>query len=212
MTDPAAPAASAAPAATPIPIDQRIARIVVRPLARTPITPNMLTCVGLAVGLTAAWLFAQGVPHLTWWAGGLFMIAIWIDHWDGELARLTGRTSRFGHFFDHAVSLANYVSNFVGIGIGLGAGALGGWAIPLGIVAGVAIASIFGVRLWVELTHGRAAVKQPIRGGFETEDTMYILGPIAWLGLLEPFLAAAAIGAPIFLVHTIMRAVRPRPR
>ncbi|MBM3486511.1 MAG: CDP-alcohol phosphatidyltransferase family protein [Alphaproteobacteria bacterium] len=205
MAEPAAPLNP-----PPIPIDQRIARRVVRPLRHTPVTPNMLTCVGLAVGLTAAWLFAQGVPHLTHWAGALFMLAIWIDHWDGELARLTGRTSRFGHYFDHAVSLANYVSNFVGIGIGLGAAALGGWAIPLGILAGVAVATIFGVRLLVELTQGRAAVKQPIRAGFETEDTMYILGPVAWAGLLEPFILAAGIGAPLFLVYVIRRALRPR--
>lgn len=199
--------AETAPAAK-IAFDQRLARVLVRPLARTPVTPNMLTSLNLVVALAAGWLFAQGEPRLSHWAGALFMLAMWMDHWDGELARLTRRTSRFGHFFDHAVALTTYVTAFVGIGIGLGPAALGGWAIVLGAAAGVAIAAIFGVRLWVELTRGGAAVKQTIRGGFEIEDTMYVLGPIAWLGLLEPFVLLAGIGAPVFLAYTIVRALR----
>jgi phosphatidylglycerophosphate synthase len=188
--------------------DQQLARVFVRPLAKTPVTPNMLTFLNLLVALGAGWLFAQGEPRPTHWAGALFMLAMWMDHWDGELARLTRRTSRFGHFFDHAVALATYVTAFVGIGVGLGPAALGGWAIWLGTAAGLAIAGIFGVRLWIELTRGGAAVKQKIRGGFEIEDTMYVLGPVAWLGLLEPFVLAAGIGAPVFLAYSVWRALR----
>ena len=32
--------------------------------------------------------------------------------------------------------------------------------------------------------------------GFEPEDALYLVGPVAWLGLLAPFLLAAALGAP----------------
>jgi hypothetical protein len=36
--------------------------------------------------------------------------------------------------------------------------------------------------------------------GFEPEDALYVIGPVAWLGALAPFLVAAAVGAPLFLV------------
>ena len=40
----------------------------------------------------------------------------------GELARLSGRSSRFGHALDRVVSAASYVVAFAGMGIGMGDG------------------------------------------------------------------------------------------
>jgi len=39
--------------------------------------------------------------------------------------------------------------------------------------------------------------------GFEPEDALYLVGPVSWLGLLAPFLLAAAVGAPIFLLWVL---------
>ena len=90
------------------PWDQRLAAIVVRPFANSFVTPNMMTGIGLAFGLGAALLFSLG----EWsWAGVLFVLAVFWDHTDGELARLTGQTSRFGHYFDHTVAFLNYASS-----------------------------------------------------------------------------------------------------
>ena len=126
-----------------------------------------------------------------------------MDHCDGELARLKGATSTFGHYFDHAVALMNYVAMFVGIGIGLGAGDLGDWRTVGGLVAGVAVAGIFGTRIWLEERRGRHVTRQTTHGGFQVEDILYAVGPIAWLGGLEPFLGAAAVGAPVFLAYVL---------
>jgi phosphatidylglycerophosphate synthase len=187
-----------------------LARILVRPLARTPITPNQITSLSLIAGLGAAWLFALG-GNWVHWGAGVFVLAAWLDHFDGELARLTGRTSEFGHYFDHIAALVNYCALFVGIGIGIEDSWLGAWATPAGVVAGLAVAAIFATRLWVELRDGRDAIRQTVRGGFEVEDTLYAVGPITWLGFLEPFLAAAAIGAPIFLMWVVYDAFMLKP-
>jgi hypothetical protein len=58
---------------------------------------------------------------------------------------------------------------------------------------------IFLIRFWVELRDGRSAIRQAVFGGFEIEDTLYIVGPITWLGWLPSFLVVAPVGAPIFL-------------
>ena len=106
------------------PWDQRLARVLVKPLALTPITPNQLTALTLIIALYSAWLFAAGDARLANWAAGLFVLARFMDHFDGELARLTGKTSRFGYYFDYVAGALSYAAMFAAIGFGLRHGPL----------------------------------------------------------------------------------------
>ena len=184
------------------PWDQRLANLLMRPLAATRITPNQVTTLSLALGLLAAWLYAAGgaAVHL---GGACFMLAFLLDHADGELARMTGRTSAFGHYYDLAAGGAVLVALFVGIGIGLQGAELGAWPLPLGVAAGLTTAAIFALRLELERRAGKDATRQPNLLGFELEDVMYLVGPVTWLGLLEPFLVLAGIGAPLFALFVL---------
>lgn len=185
--------------AAPVAIDQRIAKWAARPLARLSVHPNVVTGSSILVGLSAGWLLAQGdwLIHI---GAAVFAVAVWMDHLDGEVARQTGQTSTFGHYFDHAAAMTNYVAGFVGAGIGLGKGALGEWGLILGIVAGASVAAIMTVRLYIEICDGSASVRQGVHCGFEIEDTLYLLAPVTWFGVLKYFIIAAGVGAPIFLL------------
>ena len=181
------------------PWDQRLARALVRPLVATPVTPNHVTALSLLVGLTAGACYAAGgaAAH---WGGALLMASLLIDHADGELARMSGKTSVFGHYFDYVSDGVVLVAAFTGMGVGLPEGALGGWAVLAGIAAGTAIAATFLLRDAMSRRHGQEAIAQPTIGGFEVQDVMYLVGPITWLGGLAPFLALAGVGAPLFLL------------
>ncbi len=61
------------------------------------ITPNQITLVALAAAAAAAAAFVAHVPLL---AAALVTLASVLDGSDGEVARLTHRSSRFGGFFD----------------------------------------------------------------------------------------------------------------
>jgi phosphatidylglycerophosphate synthase len=183
-----------------IPLDQRLARPVARLLAKTPATPNAVTAASIAVGIVAAWLFAKG-GGMAYWGAGVFVVAAWMDHIDGELARMTDRTSVFGHYFDLVATLINYALMFIGAGIGLAAGEIGAMGPVFGILAGFSVVAIIVVRMVVERRHGAGAVRQTVRGGFEIEDVLYVVAPVTWLGFLEPFIIAAGIGAPLFLLY-----------
>ena len=61
------------------------------------ITPNQITFVGFAAAVAAAAAFAAHAPLL---AAVLITLASVLDGSDGEAARLTHRSSRFGGFFD----------------------------------------------------------------------------------------------------------------
>ena len=195
---PEVPTASRSLAISP-PWDQRLARLLMRPLAATTVSPNQITTLSLAVGAMAALLYASGGAAVHSGAA-CFMLSFWLDHADGELARMTGRTSAVGHYYDLAAGGAVLIALFIGIGIGLRNDGLGVWSIELGIAAGLATAVIFVLRMELERRAGKTATRQPNLLGFEVEDAMYLVGPITWLGLLQPFLVLAGIGAPLFML------------
>jgi phosphatidylglycerophosphate synthase len=90
----------------------------------------------------SGYLFAQGDPYLANYAAVIFIIAAFLDHVDGEFARIVEKTSDFGHYYDHFAVCVTYVSLFIGIGIGKSYGVLGNNAIFFGFAASIAIAII----------------------------------------------------------------------
>jgi CDP-diacylglycerol--glycerol-3-phosphate 3-phosphatidyltransferase len=71
--------------------------LTVRLFARTPITPNIITCFGFVITLGAAALIITG--HL-FAAGFVVLIAGFFDMIDGALARSTNRVTQFGAVLD----------------------------------------------------------------------------------------------------------------
>jgi phosphatidylglycerophosphate synthase len=198
-----------------LPYDQRLARILVRPLSRTPITPNQITAITLLLAVAAGVLFAGGDPIQANWAAGIFVLARFLDHFDGELARLRGVSSRFGYYFDYAVGGLGYSALFLGLGIGFYGSVLGYWSLALGLIgAAAAIISMF-LNLNIDKTTADKsdtldAVGYAAFGGFELEDGIYLIAPITWLGHLMPFFVLAGIGAAIYCLLTLWSLVRLR--
>ncbi|MBI4591201.1 MAG: CDP-alcohol phosphatidyltransferase family protein [Candidatus Rokubacteria bacterium] len=174
--------------------DQRLARAAVRPLARTAVSPNHVTALGLVVGLAAAALFATGSAPAADVGAALFMLYLLIDHADGELARLTGKATPSGQRFDSLGGAVITTTLFVGLGVGLSERPLGAWALALGLAAGLANIPITAVRLQMRRRFGSQAVAHPGRFGVEIEDFLYLIGPATWLGALPYFLVLFGLG------------------
>lgn len=189
--------------------DQRLAQLAVNPLEGSRLHPNHLTTLGLCLGLGAALLYATGIGWLTHVGAALFIAAVWMDHVDGEYARRSGKTSTFGHYYDHVSAFTGYVALFIGIGYGM-RGDYGDLAVPMGLIAGVAIAVTFLIRVVVEERQGHAMVKQENFLGFEIEDALYVVAPVTWFGGLEWLLPIAAIAAPAFMAYVIWQTVKGR--
>jgi len=188
-----------------LPWDQQIARVAVKPLVRTAVTPNHVTLVTLLLALAGAGLLAVGEQTLANWGAGVFVLARFLDHFDGELARQKGMASRFGYYFDYVAGALSYGALFLCIGIGLRHGPLGGWALALGLAGIVsAVLSMF-VNLQIDKHRDGDgdAVGYPAFAGFELEDGIYLLAPITWLGFLTPFFAAAAVGATVYCLWSL---------
>ncbi len=177
----------------------RIARAVVaRPLASTSIRPNQVTTARLATGLAAAAAIGTGIPLWQDIGAGVFVASMILDRADGDLARLTGKTSAAGHRYD---LIADGVSNaviFFGLGFGVRGGELGLLAIPMGLAAGIAVAVILRMAMWAEERKGTRAAELPAFAGFDLDDMMLLVPLAIWFGQQALLLKAAAIGAPLF--------------
>ena len=196
---------------TGAPWDQRLARVLVRPLVGTPIRPNHITTLSLALALGAGALYARGEAVAANWAAALFVLARFLDHADGELARLTGRASRFGHHYDFAVGGLSSAALFMGIGVGLRQGIVGEWSLAAGIAAGSCALIAMALGLGVEARQSPwPGTYYPAFGGFELEDGIYLVAPLTWLGALLPFFVLAATGQVVFCLWMLHKFVRAR--
>jgi len=91
-----------------------------RALARTPVTPNMLTVTG-TVGMTAGALSLFPTGHL--FAGTMVCTGfVLTDMLDGTLARIQGSTGVFGAFLDSTLDRVSDAAVFAGIAIWLATG------------------------------------------------------------------------------------------
>lgn len=185
-----------------------IARVCVRPLVNTSVTPNHITTLRTITGLIACAAFAVGDYSWDVWGGVVWVISAFLDRADGELARISGKTSRWGHLYDYYSDVAINALFFLAIGIGLRDGSLGAWSIVLGAVSALSIAlgSIWSE--WLEQREGSGKKAYEGVAGFDFDDVLYLFGPVAWLGWLFPLLIGASIGGPAMAILTWWRLSR----
>ncbi|MFB9834208.1 phosphatidylinositol phosphate synthase [Actinoallomurus acaciae] len=91
----------------------RVTSPVGHALARTGVTPNTVTIVGtlgVVVGALAFYPFGQ-----FFWGTVVITIFVFFDLFDGAVARVTGKTSRFGAFLDSNMDRVSDAAIFTGL-------------------------------------------------------------------------------------------------
>ncbi len=89
-----------------------MAELVVRPLARVGLTPNMVSVLGFGLNVGVAYVLATGNLRL---GGVLLLLAGAADMLDGALARITQSQSTFGAFFDSVLDRYSEAAIVVGL-------------------------------------------------------------------------------------------------
>ncbi len=177
-----------------------VARVVARPLAKTAVTPNQVTTARLATGLAAAGMLAIGREPWPDVGAGVFVLAMVLDRADGELARVTGKTSPFGHAYDLIADATCNALILVALGVALRDSAFGIWAVPMGVAAGLAVAAILWMVVRIEAAAGARAAELGGFAKFDPDDAMLVVPLAIWLGGATLLLAAASLGAPLFAI------------
>lgn len=91
---------------------RRIIDAMVRGLASAGVHPNVLTTVGVTINIGCGVLFGMGE---FFWAGVVLIVANIFDMLDGNVARLTGRVTKFGSFLDSSLDRLSDMVAFLGI-------------------------------------------------------------------------------------------------
>src|ERR1043165_3563631 len=91
---------------------QRIIDAIVRWLAIGHINPNILTVIGVSLNVGCGLLFGMGRFFS---AGIALIVANLFDMLDGQVARLSGRVTRFGGFLDSSLDRLSDMVVFVGL-------------------------------------------------------------------------------------------------
>jgi phosphatidylglycerophosphate synthase len=189
----------------------RFVRVLIRPLARTPVTPNQLTTLRLITGIAAALGYGTGEAQWIVWASAVFVVSVLLDRADGELARLTGQTSEAGHSYDIKVDAVCNTAVLIGVGVGLRHSVLGMWAIPMGVAAGLSVAVIASLVIQFERDKGARSFHVRGLGGFDPDDAILIIPLAMVLGGGVPLMVVATVAAPLVAIVFIF-AYRRRTR
>jgi archaetidylinositol phosphate synthase len=180
----------------------RLARLLVRPLVGSGVTPNHLTTLRLVTGVLACAALIPADGAWLWWAGWLWLASALLDRADGELARIGNMSTPGGHRYDYLVDNAVNSGFFVALGLGLRESAWGGVAVALGLWTG---AALYLSAYWSEELErldgsGRKAYSGAF--GFDFDDMLYLLTPIVWLGWRAQLLVGAFLGATFMMLLT----------
>jgi len=194
-------------------LHRRGSRWISRLLVRTPVTPNQVSLVSLAIGLVAVWCFWHATAASALLGVLVYALACIVDHADGEIARLTFQESRLGANLDWTIDTVIHVGIVLGIGVSSGGRLMG--VVGLLAAAGVTLSAVFARYLARELEVG------PTVGGLlrniANRDLFYLVllsfAALRWLAPPLVFVVAVivAVGSQVYWVGCLARIRRPRP-
>jgi len=177
---------------------------IVQGIAKTGISPNWLTFIGLIINILAAVLFgfAKGDDHwrMFLYAGLVIIGAGIFDMVDGRVARATGQVTIFGAFFDSVIDRYSDVALFFGL--------LVYYARANRFFYVVLVAIVMVSSVMVSYTRARAESLIPqCKAGFMERPERIVLVIIGGLfekwGAMAPVLWVLAVISTITVIHRI---------
>ncbi len=177
----------------PGPVD-RLSRPAGRLLARTGVTPNALTTLGLMVTGVAAWLVAVGRPAL---GGAVLVLGGALDVLDGAVARASDRSTPFGGFYD---AVSDRISD------GLILGVIAWWVRDEPRLFALAITALVAAEVTSYVRAKAEAIDLYCRVGMlerAERAGLLIVGLLLHDWMLEPVLWVLAVGGIVTVMQRI---------
>jgi phosphatidylglycerophosphate synthase len=188
--------------------NRRISIPISRQLIKTPIRPNAVTFIILAVSVAAGVFFARG-GYWNMLAGAL--LSVWasiLDGCDGEVARFKLQSSKFGCWLDTLCDYLYYLMTFCGIAWGLNRGSSTNIYLAWGAVLSIGMLLSFVV---VSGLRRRMAASQPDKflALFQSKAEARSSNPLLFLARNTEFIIRRCFFPYALLVAALLNIIKP---
>lgn len=162
--------------------------------ASTGLSPNFWTVVGLSFALISAIVYGLGVEFGLLIGGILLLVSGFFDMVDGQVARVTGKTSKKGEYLDSMFDKIAEVAIFLGI-------LIGGYVEPYIVLLAITLSLL--------VSYARAKsdiinIKLQGIGIGERAERLLVIAIIGMIGFMDYAVAIVVIIAGITLIQRMI--------
>ena len=162
--------------------------------AATGLSPNFWTVVGLVIALSSAVVYGMGVEFGLIIGGILLLVSGFFDMVDGQVARVTGKTSKKGEYLDSMFDKISEVAIFLGI-------LVGGYAEPYVVLLAITLSLLVS---YARAKSDLINIKLQGIGIGERAERLLVIAIIGIVGFMDYAVVIVIIIAAITLIQRMI--------
>jgi archaetidylinositol phosphate synthase len=162
--------------------------------AATGLSPNFWTVVGLVIALSSAVVYGMGVEFGLIIGGILLLVSGFFDMVDGQVARVTGKTSKKGEYLDSMFDKISEVAIFLGI-------LIGGYAEPYVVLLAITLSLLVS---YARAKSDLINIKLQGIGIGERAERLLVIAIIGIVGFMDYAVVIVIIIAAITLIQRMI--------
>jgi archaetidylinositol phosphate synthase len=162
--------------------------------ASTGLSPNFWTLVGLVFALASALVYGLGLEFGLIIGGILLLVSGFFDMVDGQVARITGKTSQKGSYLDSMFDKIAEVAIFLGL-------LVGGYAEPYLVMLAITLSLLVS---YARAKSDALNIKLQGVGIGERAERLLVIAIIGIIGYMEPAVIIVVVIAGITLVQRMI--------
>ena len=162
--------------------------------ATTGLSPNFWTVVGLIIALASAVVYGLGMEFGLIIGGILLLVSGFFDMVDGQVARVTGKTSKKGEYLDSMFDKISEVAIFLGI-------LVGGYAEPYLVLLAITLSLLVS---YARAKSDLINIKLQGIGIGERAERLLVIAIIGIIGFMDYAVVIVVIIAGITLIQRMI--------
>lgn len=162
--------------------------------ASTGFSPNFWTVVGLLFALASAVVYGMGIEFGLIIGGVLLLVSGFFDMVDGQVARITGKTSKKGSYLDSMFDKIAEVAIFLGL-------LIGGYAEPYLVMLAITLSLLVS---YARAKSDALNINMQGIGIGERAERLLVIAIIGIIGYMEPAVMIVVVIAGITLVQRMI--------
>ena len=162
--------------------------------ASTGLSPNFWTVVGLVIALISAIVYGLGIEFGLIIGGVLLLVSGFFDMVDGQVARVTGKTSKKGSYLDSMFDKIAEVAIFLGL-------LVGGYAEPYLVLLAITLSLLVS---YARAKSDAIGIKLQGIGIGERAERLLVIAIVGIIGFMDIAVAIVVIIAGVTLIQRMI--------